>query len=213
MNIPFLAAEAILLAATLSLDAFVASFAYGSSGIKIPPASVVALNLVCSGTLGISLWMGAMVRPFLSPRCSGLICFGVLFVMGLVKLLDNAARSFLRRYGEGGKSIQFSLFSLRMVLCIYADPKQADADCSNSISVKEAISLAVALSLDGMAVGFGAALGSVHSGALLLASPAAGTGAVLLGERLGNRLAARIKCNISWLSGLVLIGLAFLKLT
>ena len=100
-----------------------------------------------------------------------------------------------------------------MLLCIYADPKQADADCSNSISVKEAISLAVALSLDGMAVGFGAALGSVHSGALLLASLAAGTGAVLLGERLGNRLAARIKCNISWLSGLVLIGLAFFKLT
>jgi len=50
-------------------------------------------------------------------------------------------------------------------------------------------------------------------GALLLASLAAGTGAVLLGERLGNRLAARIKCNISWLSGLVLIGLAFFKLT
>lgn len=64
MNIPFLAAEAILLAATLSLDAFVASFAYGSSGIKIPPASVVALNLVCSGTLGISLWMGPWCALF-----------------------------------------------------------------------------------------------------------------------------------------------------
>lgn len=41
------------------------SFAYGSSRIKIPIPSVVAINLVCSGILGISIfWELWYVRIF-----------------------------------------------------------------------------------------------------------------------------------------------------
>ncbi|MDA6840406.1 manganese efflux pump, partial [Escherichia coli] len=79
---------------------------------------------------------------------------------------------------------------LNFILTVYADPEQADQDRSRLLSPAEAFSLAVALSLDGLAVGFGAALGSVGVWQSLLFSLFIGAGAVRLGAFLGNRLAS-----------------------
>ena len=49
--------DAILLVTALSMDAFVASFAYGTSKIKIPFKSAIVINVVCSSILGI--WISA----------------------------------------------------------------------------------------------------------------------------------------------------------
>jgi putative Mn2+ efflux pump MntP len=49
--------EALLLAFSCSLDAFVASIAYGTNKVKIPFLSVQIINLVCSFILAISLFL------------------------------------------------------------------------------------------------------------------------------------------------------------
>ena len=46
--------DAILLVSALSMDAFVASFAYGTSKIKIPFKSAIIINVVCKD--GDNLW-------------------------------------------------------------------------------------------------------------------------------------------------------------
>lgn len=204
--------EAVILASSLSLDAFFASFAYGSNKIKLPLKSVLVIDLVCGGFLGLSVFLGKLIRPYLPPHISSVICFLILFAIGLVKLLDNMTKSIIRRHSGLSKDIRFSLLNLRFILCIYADPEKSDVDQSKSISVGEAFSLAVALSLDGMAVGFGAVLGNVSGAAVVLASLVTGAAAVLLGDYAGNRLASSMKYNISWLSGAVLIGMAVMKL-
>ena len=43
--------EAFLLVAAVSLDAFVASFAYGTNKIKIPVTSLIVISVICSGML------------------------------------------------------------------------------------------------------------------------------------------------------------------
>ncbi len=212
MHLVAMLLEAAVLASSLSLDAFIASFAYGSNKIKIPFSSVMVIDLVCGGILGASLFLGALLRPYLSPGVSNMICFLILFVIGLVKLLDNLTKALIRKHGGLSRDIQFSLCNLRFVLNVYADPEKADVDCSKSISFAEAFSLSIALSLDGMAVGFGAALGDVNSLAVFLASLLTNAGAVLLGAHIGNRIAASLRFNVAWLSGAILIVMAVLKI-
>ena len=53
--------DAILLVSALSMDAFVASFAYGTSKIKIPFKSAIIINVVCSTILAIALFAGGII--------------------------------------------------------------------------------------------------------------------------------------------------------
>lgn len=123
-NILISALETMLLAAALSVDSFIASFAYGTGKIKIPFVSV--------------------------------------FIFGLIKLFDSSIKSFIRKHKGIRKQLKFSMFSLNFNLNIYADPEDADTDSSRDLSPREAVSLAIALSLDGLAVGFGAGLANFN---------------------------------------------------
>lgn len=203
--------EALLLVVALSLDAFVACFAYGTSQIKISRASLLVINAICTLMLGLSLLVGAVVRPWLPPRFAAGICTGVLVVMGMMKLFDWYLKAMIRRHASLAKSIRFSAFSLRFILSVYADPEAADQDRSRVLSPGEAASLAVALSLDGLAAGFGAGLVSISVPLILAMSFLSGTLAVLCGCRLGNRIAKTAPLDLSWLSGVLLIFLALFR--
>ncbi len=204
--------EAWVLAAALSVDAFVASFAYGSSRIRIPLLSVLIMDVIGAGTLTLSLAMGNWVQGFLPEWMTSRICFLVLLVLGLIKLLDGVVKSLIRRFGRRSAKLNFSLCSLRFVLTVYADPETADLDQSNVISPGEAASLALALSLDGLAVGFGAAMGDVNDLAAVGATLVINALAILAGAWLGNRAAGKLPFPVSWLGGVILIVIAVLKL-
>jgi putative sporulation protein YtaF len=194
------------------VDAFSASFAYGSNKIKIPMMSNHIINLIGTSILALSLLAGAFVRQFLPDGLTAWISFAILFVLGAIKLLDGVMKSVIRKYSNLDKEIEFSMFSMKFILRLYANPEEADVDASRSISPKEAAVLAFALSLDGMAVGFGAALGSVNIWAVITASLIANMLAVSLGCLLGNKLARKTSFNPSWLGGAILVIMAFLKL-
>lgn len=204
--------EAIFIVTALSTDAFVASFAYGSNKIRIPFSSVTIINVVCSSILAVSLFLGSIVSPFLPECLTKWICFTILFVLGIVKLFDSSLKSFIRKHNDWDKKLKFSFFNLKFILNIYANPEKADIDSSNVLSPLEAASLSIALSLDGLAVGFGAGLGSVNYIEVVLFSLISDMVAVMLGAYIGRKVAEKIPINLSWLSGLLLLVLAFMKL-
>lgn len=204
--------EAFMLAVAVSMDAFVSSFAYGSSRIKIPMLSVMVVTLVCSFILGVSLLAGSLLRTFLPGWLTLSICFIILFTLGVVKFFDSITKSIIRRHNHFNRAVRFSMFNFHFILSLYADPEAADVDASQSISPAEAASLAIALSLDGVAVGFGAALGDVNVLAVFLCSLVTGGLAVILGCYTGDKVAGRLPFDISWLGGAMLIVLAFVKL-
>jgi len=204
--------EAAVLASSLSIDAFTAGFAYGSKKIRIPMSSIQVINVICCLMTGLALLVGTGVRAHITEGLAIGIAFTVLFIIGLIKLMDGIIKSIILKHAKLDKSIQFSLFSLQFILRLYADPEAADADVSSHISPAEAVMLAVSLSLDGIAVGFGAALAGVNPWALLGWSLVTNMMALILGRKLGHSLAEKLPFNISWLGGLVLIGLAFSQL-
>ncbi len=74
--------EAFLLVAAVSLDAFVASFAYGTNQIKIPLSSLAVISVICSGMLAASLFFGSLLSPYLPQGITTGISFCVLFSVG-----------------------------------------------------------------------------------------------------------------------------------
>jgi putative sporulation protein YtaF len=205
-------AEAAVLASALSLDALTAGFAYGSRDIKIPLRSVLIINLICSGILGVSLFAGARIAPVLPEGLTVGVAFALLFTIGLIKFLDSVTKSFIRRHAGLKKELKLSFFNVKMILSLYADPEKADMDASQSISPTEAAALALSLSLDGMAVGLGAGMADVSGLAVVLWSLVTDSAFLVLGRLAGRRAARRLPFNISWVSGVVLMGLAVSKL-
>ncbi|QUH21516.1 sporulation membrane protein YtaF [Alkaliphilus sp. B6464] len=201
-----------MLASALSMDAFVSGFAYGSNKIKIPMLSVQIINIICSSILGISLLVGTVLKQYIPSWLTLAICFIILFTLGVVKLLDSVTKSIIRKHNHLDKEIEFSMFNFKFILNLYANPEEADVDASKVISPIEASSLAIALSLDGMAIGFGAALGNINALAVFLCSLVTDAAAIILGCYIGNKIARKLSFNLSWLSGVLLIILAFLKL-
>ena len=204
--------ESIMLASALSLDAFVASFAYGSRKIKIPFRSIQVINLICSAITGLSLLAGTALKHCIPGWFTVMVSFTILFILGIVKLLDSLIKSFIRRHFNFNKEIKFSFFNIKFILNLYADPEKADIDDSKVLSPMEAASLAIALSLDGITVGIGAAIGNVNGLAIFVSSFVIGMLAVLSGNYTGHKVAGKTNFNLSWISGLILIILAFSKL-
>lgn len=205
-------ATAIVLALSCSLDAFAAAFAYGSNRIRIPMFSNQIINLICSSILGISLWIGVFVRQYLPAWLAIGISFTILLILGAVKLLDSVTKAIIRKHSNISRELKFSVFNFKFILQLYADPEAADVDASRVISPKEAAVLAISLSLDGMAIGFGAALGDINVLAAILASLITNMAAVTFGSIVGNKIARKLNFNLSWLSGAILIILAIIKL-
>lgn len=204
--------EALMLSSALSMDAFVSGFAYGSNKIKIPISSVIIINIVCSSILGLSLLIGSVVRDNIPVWITTVICFALLFFLGIAKLLDSITKTFIKKHTKVNKKINFSMFNFKFILHLYAEPEKADVDCSKTISSIEAISLAIALSLDGLAIGFGAGLSDINCMLVILCALVTDATCIILGSYIGNKVACKTCFNLSWLSGVLLILLAFLRL-
>lgn len=202
--------ESVILVISLSTDAFAASLAYGTGKIKIPTASVVAISFVCSGMLALSMLAGSLVSNLVSPQLTRWFCFAMLLTIGMVRLFDQYIKNHIRKKSQ--INLNFSAHNLNFFLTIYADAETADIDCSKTLSVKEATALAVALSLDGLAVGFGAAISGAGILLPVIISLTLTFIAVKVGCTLGERLKTLLPFDLSYLSSLLLILLAFLRL-
>lgn len=205
--------NALIFSSALSIDAFIASFAYGSNKIKIPMLSIQIINIICSLILGISILLGTLIKNYIPDWLTVTISFSLLFIMGAIKLLDSIIKSIIRKYNNFNKELEFSMFNIKFILNLYANPEEADIDSSRTISPAEAASLAIALSFDGLIVGVGAVLGNINGAAVFLTSLFTNTIALLAGYHAGNIMARKLTFNLSWISGILLMFLAFLKLS
>ncbi|AWZ48983.1 sporulation membrane protein YtaF [Clostridiaceae bacterium 14S0207] len=205
--------NSLLLAISCSLDAFVASIAYGTNKVYIPFGSVQIINLICSSFLGISLFLGSFIRKFIPEKVSIIISFIALLMLGGRYILQSVVKKYAKCNPNSKKILKFNLFDLNFILNIYTDDNiEKLEDSTTTIKSKEALYLATALSLDSLAVGFAGGLGNINCFQVVLFSLITDAVGVWLGLLIGRKLVEKTNLNLSWLSGLILIGLAFSKL-
>ncbi|MCL2212923.1 MAG: manganese efflux pump [Oscillospiraceae bacterium] len=197
--------DAMLIAISCAADAFAVSFAYGTKKIRIPLPSGIIINGICTLVLGVSMIFGAALLHILPYGATGWAAFVLLMLSGVLKLVDSIMKKLVRHVFADDKT---PCRLLARLISIYANPEEADRDNSNDISPREAAGLAAALSLDGIAIGVGASLGGASVVAVLVFAFIANVIFMMAGSLLGRFLARRVKIDISWLGGLILIALA-----
>ncbi len=204
--------ESILLVTSLCIDSALASFAYGTNKIKIPIVSAFILTLISTLFLLFSISIGDFIKTLFPTSLTKIICFSILFILGFLRLFEGILKQYLNKKADSTNCIELSFLSFKLVLNVYADAKVADLDHSNSLSPKEALYLGIALSLDSLIVGLGAAIASIQFVQITLLSITFNLLSILIGSFIGHRCANSVELELSWLSGLMLIILAILKL-
>ena len=196
----------------LSLDTFTAGVALGTQKITVPFRSVLAISLTCSASLWLAISLGGWIGNWISPRTGAVIGCIILVMMGSVRLFDGVIKELLRRCCENKEGMVFYRKNLKIFLQVCIDSAQADFNRSQSLSVPEAISLAAALSVDGLAAGVGAGILDVSHWLIFLIAMLINLFAVHLGCRTGIRFSRKHEQDISWVAGALLIVLGLIKL-
>lgn len=204
--------ESLLLVLSLCVDALVASFAYGTTKIKIPVVSSIILTAISTLFLMVSIALGSLIQELIRDDLAHIICFIILFLLGFLRLFEGLLKNYLNKKSLSPHNIEVTLFNFKLVLNVYADVTLADLDHSKSLSTKEALYLGIALSLDSLIVGFGAALAPISFFDVTLFSIIFNFLAIALGSFIGSKCAEKIDIDLSWVSGLILIVLSLLKL-
>lgn len=104
------------------------------------------------------------------------------------------------------------MLDLKLNFNVSVEPDTLDTNKSKILKSAEAFTLALALSLDGLAIGFGSGLVGVNYIQVILFSLISNVIAVSFGCLLGNVFVKNINLNLSWLSGLILLIIGFMKI-
>ncbi|WP_297633385.1 sporulation membrane protein YtaF [uncultured Clostridium sp.] len=202
----------IILVISLVLDSFASSIAYGSDNIKIPNFYIIIINFICCLVLSLSIFLGISILDFIPKGLPNKLSFSIFFILGFYKLFEVIIKNFLKKFYARNKPLTFKAFDMKFALNVYLDEKSADFDKSKCISLKESFYLSLALSLDSLAVGIGISFLNINYYVLIFLAFILGIVSFKLGFIIGKKLSKKKELNLSWLSGIILIFIAFSKL-
>jgi putative sporulation protein YtaF len=196
--------DEFILVIAVTIDMFIMSISCGIDRIKIPIKSAVVISIVGTIIMAIALYCSNIVSMYI-PRKVGLgICCTVLCAMGIM----NIAKWIVEKrhaYREIKSTLQKGVSMWDVFVC----GSYADCDHSKDISISEALSVSILMSLDTLICGV--ATGSDLNVAVVLVSTfVLQTLAVLVGSSIGRNF-SKIP-DISIFGGILLIILGISKI-
>lgn len=196
----------VILAFIVSFDTCLVAAAYCNSGIRIPPASAVVINLTGAAVLGLSLLLSDIAGSFFPAELCRTLGLIVLTSMGVITVFKSLVRILVRRLSRKGElSLRTGSGGLVIKLCL--DDTAADVDNSKTLSPAEAAALALASSLDSAATGLSCGFCGISPIRTALFTFAAGFAAIAVGSLAGRKISAA-EHDFSWLGGVLLIAFA-----
>lgn len=150
----------LLFAVAVSLDGLGAGIAYGLKNIRMPFSSMAVI-----GTATVAMmWLAVAAAGWFSRFIGTGTAYGVgallLIALGLWSMLQEWLKQYLpdEQASHTGAQIKLNLGFLRLVIQVFKRPTEADVDNSGELNCVEACVLGVALAVDALVAGFGAAL-------------------------------------------------------
>lgn len=203
--------DMILLVLATCCDSFFMSVAYGVEDIKIPKRCILMIAFCGTFFLGASISMASLVTDIISPNMGKWVSFTILFLLGMMNLFQVQVKRYVSKHKQKPLIIQFK--GISFVIDIFLDEKEADIDRSKDLSLKEALYLGVALSIDSLASGLAYGIGFINVQEVLFASFVIGVGIIVSGSFIGRHLSSHLHFDVSWIAGVMLVVLAFLRLS
>lgn len=203
-------------AIALSLDGFVAGISLGLRKTRIPMKAKLIIALLSCLFAMLSIFTGHTMSLYVNPYFGKWLGGGILFFLGFLVVYHA-----VRQKKQDGFSTPIKQPVLdpnqpfhSLTVQVFCEPCQSDLNGSGKIELKEALLLGFSLSLDML----GAGIALTISGMDLYCFPFA-IGIIqpiflTLGENIGHRITefGISKQIISWLSGIILMGLAITRI-
>ncbi len=198
--------QEIILALIVSADTFLTAVAYRSSDIKIPALSAFVINFTGALVLALSLMLSDFIGQFIRPEICSIAGFIILTAIGLVTIFKSIVRTIVKKLSQPDE-IAFKAGSSGIIVKLYLDDTSADSDGSQTLSVHEAIALALAGSLDSVSTGLSCGFNEINPLLSGIFTLIAGFMALALGTLFGKKIAS-LNHDFSWLGGVFLIAFA-----
>lgn len=202
----------LLFLTAVSLDSLTAGFSYGTKKVRIEFLSLLILACVPSVFITAAGSIASLIGRFFPAGVLPVVSFSILFFIGSAKLLE----SLLRRLAEkrpgliGNRGYKFK--QMHIIFTVYISPEEANQTDLQVLSAREAWLLSLALSLDSVLAGMAFTADAVPPLTLLLSAVLFHLLLFLAGYALGRILSHILRIDLSWLSGLCLLLLAFRSL-
>ena len=190
---------------SVNLDSIGVGLSYGLRKIHISNRASFVCALVSAMCFALSFFLGGYLNSILSPLLGKILGRAILFLLGLWIILNSFTNV---------KERKFSIKPLGITILILRDPVICDFDNSSKIDTREAVYLALALSLDSVAVGFGAGLSGISAWYLPILIGITQFLFLKLGKAFGEKLRTLKISPKIWtvLSGIILILLAIVHM-
>lgn len=204
--------SAIAIALSLCMDSFTTSLSYGVSKIKVPLLSSTIISLISTIVLFISLSTAGLLKPYFDSNILTIIGSMFLITIGVINLWKESLKHYLTIQKEQTKKLQFKFLQVNFMMELFLDDRKADVDHSNTLSIKEAIFLAVALSIDSLSVGFSIGMSHIPAIPTLLFTFLFNMLFFIIIPLIGNHLDFIEKKHVFWLNGMILILIGIVRI-
>ena len=203
----------ILLAIAISLDGFNVGMTYGLQGIIMNYTSILIISITSMIAIFLTGNLGVLISNYIDLHTAEIIGSLILMIMGSWLIYVSYRNKRASPTKEKGLNINLKIKSIKIVIKILKEPKKADIDKSGSICKKEAMFLGVALALDAMGAGLGAALNGFAIKWLVFYIGIISYSFINGGYILGGKLEHKLPAYFNYLPGTIMIILAIVKLT
>lgn len=198
--------SSILLAISSSLDNFVIGITYGIKNIRIKFSINIIIALIVTLGTFISMALGAFLCNFIPIYICKYIGAGLLIIVGIYMGI-----SFFKEQKELKESKLYSLDNTTNIIesLNYDDilncNKTADINHSGNIEFKEAISLALALSINNFSLGLGTSMSGINIPLATFFTFIFSILTIIIGLKIGNSFLSKIFGKYSGLLSSIII--------
>lgn len=214
----------IILAISSSIDSLGIGITYGIKNTKITMGAKFILFFISFIISIISIYLGNLLKYIFPDFLIHYLGSFLLMFMGLFMCFQSLKKSKQgcntkdekdSKMSDNGKIYSFFIKCLGITIKIIKNPSSSDLDKSNTIDSKEAMFLALALSLDSFCIGIGFSMINTFLIIFPLLTSCFQLGLLTIGNRCGQKLYSfrKIPDNIlSTISGVSLIIIGFCKM-
>ena len=184
--------SSFLLSVSSNIDNFALGIAYGAKNLKIGILSNLTIAIFSAIGAFLSMSLGEKLGRFLSADLANLLGFIALLSVGFWGLWDTFRlhkKEVINQKNPSVNQLDYTIFIEK--------PETADLDNSHFIDVRESLTLALALTINNVAGGFGAGLSGLNIPVTTFLTFLFSLLAIKFGYFMGKKFTSRISAKWS----------------
>lgn len=221
--------SSILLAISSNIDNLGVGIVFGLRKMRIPLAANLLIALITGLGTFIAMKAGEYVLSIIPPFWANLIGSGIMVLAGCWVMLQSWAKpnefpaqrqeteqdSLHQEHSVKNESralVSWHIKSLGLLIHILKEPTVVDQDYSDTVDLKEAILLGLALSLNNLAGGIGGGMAGLDSRLTALLATLISIIFIFTGTKMGHNLFSKwIGAKAAQIAGLMLIAIGIFE--